>query len=178
MLLAIIKNFLFTDKKLNSKWRNIRDSFVRNNRKKDGRRDYMYAKQLSFLYNVYSKTGSEEEWSDSEDSNTFKKLTFISTKNDEETWQSDEEPIGNLKRKKVKHDSDAIEYVNSIIPDATCSYPNEDEDRSFFESLLPAVRKFNLDQKLEFRSEVICLIKTIRNQKKIKVDPSDDFSHI
>lgn len=38
-----------------------------------------------------------------------------------------------------------------------------DEDRSFFDSLLPAVREFDMDQKLKFRYEVLKTIKDIRS---------------
>jgi len=39
----------------------------------------------------------------------------------------------------------------------------EDEDRSFFESLLPIVRKFNTDQKLFFRLRILALTMEIKN---------------
>lgn len=39
----------------------------------------------------------------------------------------------------------------------------EDEDRSFFESLLPTVRQFNTDQKLLFRSRILALTIEIKN---------------
>lgn len=37
-----------------------------------------------------------------------------------------------------------------------------DEDRAFFESLLHTVHRFNTDQKLTFRSEVLYLVRTMR----------------
>lgn len=46
-----------------------------------------------------------------------------------------------------------------------------DEDRSFFESLIPMVQTFNMDQKLEFRMEVLQLVKRIR-----AADPLDPGS--
>ncbi|XP_049879596.1 uncharacterized protein LOC126376311 [Pectinophora gossypiella] len=155
-------------KKLNSKWRNIRDSFVRNAKRKDGKKGgYMYAKHLTFLNNTY-KQNSDEEWSDEE---TRKKANL--TKTEVDSWSIEEDnSLESVKRKIDKQDT--IEYVDTpVLPDATCSYPIEDEDRSFFDSLLPAVRKFDLDQKLEFRSEVLCLIKTIRNSdKRLRLDAS------
>lgn len=39
-----------------------------------------------------------------------------------------------------------------------------DEDQSFFNSILPAVKEFDLDQKLEFRSKVLTLVQTIRKK--------------
>lgn len=37
-----------------------------------------------------------------------------------------------------------------------------DEDRAFFDSLLPTVNTFNIEQRLEFRSEVLNIVKRIR----------------
>lgn len=137
----------------------------------------MYAKHLSFLNNVYRQYLSDAEDQDQDWSEDDQKRSaeYKRREGTSEDWQSDEDvslPLDSLKRKKPKEE--VIEYVDTpLLQDPTCSFPIEDEDKSFFDSLLPAVRSFNLDQKLEFRSEVICLIKNIRKrQKKSKLDPS------
>lgn len=187
-------------RKLHGKWRNIRDSFVRHRKRKYGKRGYVYAKYLTFLTDLYntknSQSGSDLDCDNDdqseEDENKLKKIGSKCKKfdllNDSSLWGSDAEDshstIDNLKRKRTsKQDSNDIEYVETPFPDPSVSYttPTEDEDRSFFESLLPAVREFNMDQKLEFRSEVLCLIKGLRssNGKRnfIKLDPATgDFS--
>ncbi|XP_075984027.1 uncharacterized protein LOC142981801 [Anticarsia gemmatalis] len=187
-------------RKLNGKWRNIRDSFVRHMKRKYGKKGYIYARHLEFLRIIYkekqnSQSGSDmegdndnEEHSDDDDENKLKAIGFKSRKldilNEASFWESDadESPstIENLKRKRCAKQENDIEYVDTPFPDpngtgAGFTSTIEDEDRSFFESLLPAVREFNMDQKLEFRTEVLCLIKGIRSKTSrrhyIKLDP-------
>lgn len=156
---------------------------------------------MEFLNCLYkdkqnSQSGSDgdcdndpDDHSDNEeaDDNKLKGLDFKSRKfdiiNASSMWESDAEEtpstIDNLKRRRVTKQENEIEYVDTPFPDATAAatYTSsmEDEDRSFFESLLPAVREFNMDQKLEFRTEVLCLIKGIRSKNGrrhyIKLDP-------
>ncbi|XP_004928977.1 uncharacterized protein LOC114244913 isoform X2 [Bombyx mandarina] len=179
-------------KKLNGKWRNIRDSYVRSLRKGYG---YMYAKHLSFLNNIYkstSQSGSDAEqddnWQSDDDSAKLSNVSFRKSFNIKNCdgitersvdWQSDGEeiplraPVRSVrKRRKIIPE---IEYVEPLA-EPTCSSTGEDDDRSFFESVLPAVRVFDIDQKLEFRGEVLRLIKMIRYRKiKIKSDPTEDL---
>lgn len=151
---------------------------MRDLKRKDGKRGYMYARQLAFLQDLYNgngQSGSEDsqEW---EESPKHKRLAGKRRRYEmlNEAWASDGEAastIDNLKRRRKESKTEKIEFVESPYPDP--NYPVEDEDRSFFESLLPAVRQFDVDQKLEFRSEVIRLIKQMRGaEKKIKSDPS------
>ncbi|XP_023938063.1 uncharacterized protein LOC112045908 isoform X2 [Bicyclus anynana] len=58
----------------------------------------------------------------------------------------------------------------------TTQVPMFDEDRSFFDSLLPAVREFDMDQKLKFRYEVLRTIKDIRSQKQSTCKPEPSSS--
>ncbi|CAK1589987.1 unnamed protein product [Parnassius mnemosyne] len=175
-------------RKLHSKWRNIRDSYVRDLKRKYSKKGYMYAKHLTFLDNLYksnNNSGSEEDSRDwnHEDTTKLNKLagkrrrfdvlneSNVSTSDGEEEIPS---TIDNLKRRRVKESkAEKIEFVDAPYTDTSCSYAVEDEDRSFFESLLPAIREFNVDQKLEFRSEVIRLVKDFRkNGSKFKIDLS------
>ncbi|XP_063388589.1 uncharacterized protein LOC134674445 [Cydia fagiglandana] len=170
-------------RKLHGKWRNIRDSFVRNMKKPDGKKGYMYAKHLSFLNAVYKGSGSEAEENDSnsnqlwesdadDDRKKKSKRRRFQVLNDCNWSDAEDDPpstIDNLKRKRVSNIKcePTLEFVDTppaMTPFAETSFtvPAEDEDRSFFESLLPAVRGFDLDQKLEFRSQVITLVKNIR----------------
>ncbi|XP_047032914.1 uncharacterized protein LOC124639540 [Helicoverpa zea] len=184
-------------RKLHGKWRNIRDSFVRHRKRKYGKKGYVYAKHLTFLSNLYnnktSQSGSDVECDNQSDDEDAKlksggaKTKRFDLLSDSTMWASDPEDspstIENLKRKRTSKEETDIEYVDTPFPDASVSFstPVEDEDRSFFESLLPAVREFNMDQKLEFRSEVLCLIKGLRSstgkRNFIKLDPTTgDFS--
>ncbi|CAG9791257.1 unnamed protein product [Diatraea saccharalis] len=137
-------------KKLHDKWRNIRDSYVKSKRS-NSKKNYMYAAQLIFLDEIYKNDDT---------SNNIKSIKKEKREFDDsnDAWPSDD---SNLESKKKK--TEGIEFVDSF-PDMTCNtiFTEEDEDRSFFSSLLPAVRQFSVDQKLEFRSEVISIIKKIR----------------
>ncbi|CAH0713469.1 unnamed protein product, partial [Brenthis ino] len=165
-------------RKLHGKWRNIRDAYVRNLKRKDGKREYMYAKHLTFLNSRYAGTqthgNSDDDSSDEDkttDSTKSKNIDLIPS-------QSDEEPstIVNLKRQRVEKTMN-IEFVDtpSVLSSVDFNHYGEDEDRSFFDSLLPAVREFDLDQKLEFRCEVIKLIKYIRSgRSRLKTERQTD----
>ncbi|XP_068623559.1 uncharacterized protein [Battus philenor] len=175
-------------KKLHSKWRNIRDSYVRDLKRKDGKKGYMYAKHLAFLDNLYKGSGLPENGSEGESREWHELDSPKHWRSErkrrcleilgESNWPSDGEDapstIDNLKRRRVKENkTEKIEFVDAPFPDPGCSYAVEDEDRSFFESLLPAVRDFDVDLKLEFRSEVIRLIKELRSdRRKFKPDPT------
>lgn len=150
---------------------------MRDLRKKDGKR-YMYSKFLTFLDNRYKKSqsGSETDSKEWNDETKHKRLTGKRKRFEtlsESNWatDSDEVPstIDNLKRRRVPENKDdernKTDFVDASFPDPSCSYTVEDEDRSFFDSLLPAVREFNVDQKLEFRSEVLRLIKEFRSDR-------------
>ncbi|KAI5642573.1 alcohol dehydrogenase transcription factor myb/SANT-like domain-containing protein [Phthorimaea operculella] len=164
-------------RKLHGKWRNIRDSYVRNKKKRPGQRSYMYAKHLNFLDNVYKSSDKQSdkqsdddaEWADDNDRvhDPRKKRSFTDT----EYWQDDSDhdfSAEDTRTKKVKKEDNPLEYFEApIIADTSCSFPTvEDEDKSFFDSLLPTVRSFDIDQKLEFRSEVLNLLKKIRKYQK------------
>ncbi|KAJ2942750.1 hypothetical protein O0L34_g14938 [Tuta absoluta] len=160
-------------RKLHGKWRNIRDSYVRNKKKRPGQKAYMYAKHLKFLDNVYKQSDKQSdddaEWADDNDRihDPRKKRSFT----DAEFWQDDSDhefSVEETKKKKVKKEDNPLEYFESpILADTSCSFSTvEDEDKSFFDSLLPTVRSFDIDQKLEFRSEVLSLLKKIRKYQK------------
>lgn len=168
----LYKIFFFTDKKLYNKWRNIRDSYVRNAKRKYSKKGYLYAKHLSFLGDIYKQNtlfGSDGEdnnddtWA-SDDETKIKSILFKSdfeSKEESLIWQNNDETI-DLNRKKRKT---GIEFVEAN--EATSSSGVVvDEDKSFFDSLLPAVKDFTIDEKLEFRSDIIKLIKHYRNNAR------------
>ncbi|CAH2268841.1 uncharacterized protein LOC120627803 isoform X1 [Pararge aegeria] len=57
----------------------------------------------------------------------------------------------------------SMSRLNEEVGSEVVSVATFDEDRSFFDSLLPAVREFDMDQKLKFRYEVLRTIKDIRS---------------
>lgn len=53
--------------------------------------------------------------------------------------------------------------MNTPIPTPTAPVIQElNTDRSFFESILPSISDFTEDQKLDFRCEVLSIIKRMR----------------
>lgn len=146
---------------------------MRHARRKNGRKGYLYAKHLSFLCEIYKQnlSGSEGEdnnddtWASDSEESKLKSILFKSacyeSKDEPLIWQNDDESI-DIKRKKRKTD---IEFVETNYPETASSVAIVDEDKSFFDSLLPAVRDFTIDQKLEFRSDILKLIKQYRNSR-------------
>lgn len=57
-----------------------------------------------------------------------------------------------------------IDFLNAPIPAQTIqtSAPEPNPDRSFFESILPSITNLTEDQKLEFRCEVLNIIRWLR----------------
>ncbi|XP_045454005.1 uncharacterized protein LOC123663361 [Melitaea cinxia] len=152
-------------RKLHSKWRNIRDAYVRSLKRKDGKRAYMYAKLLTFLNTRYVDNHTSEGESEDESSDEAESVSINKSRNIEVTATSEDESstIDNLKRRRVEK-TDKIEFVETPNVQSESVHVSENEDRSFFDSLLPAVREFDLDQKLEFRCGVLKLIKQIRSK--------------
>lgn len=142
-------------------------------RKYGSKKGYLYAKQLSFLSETYKQntlSGSDGEdnnddnWgSDSDDNKVkhFYKNGSFETK-EEPTWQNDDESMGTqLKKRKTD-----IEFVETNYPEVPSRIAIVDEDKSFFDSLLPAVKQFTIDQKLELRSDILKLIKQYRKDAR------------
>lgn len=136
----------------------------------------MYASNMAFLNELY-KAGAVPQSDDElinypDDQKPKRKSRKLNKFAD--IWNTDElTHPDDLKQK-----GNDIEFIDTL-PAANCStsFQMEDEDRSFFESLLPAVREFSIDQKLEFRSEVISVIKNIRSKNNFKLNTgTGDFS--
>lgn len=67
------------------------------------------------------------------------------------------------KRRKDELQSTLIKFMKTPIPTPPApTIPETNPDRSFFESLLPSICEFTEDQKIDFRSEVLNLVKRMR----------------
>lgn len=141
-----------------NRWRNIRDQYLRTVRKKrrysNHNRQYIYARRLAFLQEVeksathtVSKLDSEEGEETIDDNQTT--IPYVSS--------VDEESSG--KRNK---DTKPCCVNNPQMSSVSCSVEEVDDDNSFFNSILPLIRSFNIEQKIEFRCEVLKLIKKVR----------------
>lgn len=66
-------------------------------------------------------------------------------------------------KRKLDIEASLIDYMNTPIPTPIAPAIQEpNPDRSFFESILPSISDFTEDQKLDFRCEVLNIIKRMR----------------
>lgn len=159
--------FYILGNKFIQKWKNIKDNYTKSVKKKSksgqaaevGKR-YIYARQLSFLQTAGATTetqssldGELEEPSESEQ--------LISQ---EESETPPTYTQNSTKKRKRDIETSLIDFINAPIPSSTVPPVSEiNPDKSFFESVLPSISNFTEDQKLEFRCEVLNIIKRMRN---------------
>jgi hypothetical protein len=161
------------------KWRNLRDNYKKNLRliasgKVTKKRRYVYFKKLTFLDVTFREVpqvdalGTDSS-DDQEDSNmedgvcdnvalTSAVETNLETTGSTEQLDLQPLPDNPAVRKRLLEES-MITYLRSHRGVYT-----PDEDQSFFESILPTVRQFDVDQKFEFRIQVMSIIQNIRNR--------------
>ncbi|VVC44867.1 BESS motif,MADF domain [Cinara cedri] len=174
---------------LTSKWRTIRDNYIRylkkqNKCKISGSatskiRQYIYGEQLSFLRknkesritdSSYVKT--EEDGSANFDGIEVDSVTREDDINHEITATTSNENSTN-KRKKPSVEHTLIDFMNSHKA-AKKTYEN-DEDLAFFYSLLSSVKSLTMDEKFTFRMQTMQLLQNI---KKLKQSQSDNTPSI
>lgn len=148
----ISKKKFFLGDAITTKWQNIRDAFVRSLKKKSGQavqRKYVYHDQLQFLLKVLNKDETISSISDTEVSSQlpldYKKQPH--------------------RKRKGERMADPIE--TEIIKKLKESSTPPDEDESFFNSIVPTIRKMSDDEKLEFRMGVLQLIQKIKLKRPI-----------
>ncbi|XP_078048306.1 uncharacterized protein LOC144475855 isoform X1 [Augochlora pura] len=157
--------------KLIKKWRNVKDNFLKSVKKRTrsghtaerGRR-YIYARQLTFLQQagIAIKQCSLED----PDEQQFQDETEIKARPDL--------PYKHNTRKR-KHDTESTitELTKTTIPSQSESDQLEyNADKSFFDSLIPSLSGFSEDQKLEFRIEILNIIKRMRQQNSASSNTS------
>ena len=98
------------------------------------------------------------------------------------TQTTEKPPRYNEVSRKRKHDieSSLIEFMKAPMPCSTIAAVPEtnNPDRAFFESILPSISCFTEDQKLEFRCEILNIIKRMRmsqinSQAQVNVPPQN-----
>ncbi|XP_073965600.1 uncharacterized protein [Choristoneura fumiferana] len=170
---------------ITKKWYNVRDSYVKS--MKPGylgsrrNRPYIHSDLLRFLDDRYfekikrkcssTQQGAEQE-DDTEEVETepWDHEVFVSIDETEEAnpnkrlkleYSEDSLKGDNLK---VKEEEDIVAVLSNLIQ------KEEDEDRAFFKSITPSVKKLSEDSKFEFRIQVMKLIKTLRAKDKNRID--------
>ncbi|XP_063542915.1 uncharacterized protein LOC134751436 [Cydia strobilella] len=155
-----------------NKWTNIRDTFVKSLKVKMGKpkKRYLLYKNLSFLLKVIDIPEEEVNTNftqESSDESNEVPVSFLK--------QEQEESYTPRKRKKVDYNEEYVvptkepekSYDNGIdfveVEDNETRVMNEDE--AFFASLLPTVVKYSEDERLEFRIEVLGVMKKIKDKR-------------
>lgn len=156
------------------KWKNIKDNYLKSLKKKtksgqaaDSGRRYIYARQLTFLQTA----GATIETQSSLEGNEEEEDVQQPEKNPSEPEGSAEQPqrYNQNRSRKRKRDleSSLIDFLQAPIPSSNVvAVPEPNADRSFFESILPSISDFTEDQKLEFRCEILNLIKRMRKSSR------------
>ncbi|KAF0707593.1 MADF domain-containing protein [Aphis craccivora] len=118
-------------------------------------RKYIYARQLSFLQTAGATTETQSSFGNDE---IEEELT-----QPEEPEQPPTYNQRSTKKRKLDIETSLIDFMNTPIPTPTAPVVQElNPDRSFFESILPSISDFSENQKLDFRCEVLNIIKRMR----------------
>lgn len=161
-----------TSEKIQSKWTNIRDTFVKTLKTKMGKRKHKYIlhEHLTFLLKVASLNDDYYMDYSSEDIAMFK------TERDNPNEISTDVNIDISLPKKpkkleyIEEPSRTIDFDKSELDYVEMDECNDprimNEDEAFFASLLPTVVKYSEDERLEFRIEVLAVMKKIKDQRK------------
>lgn len=130
-------------------------------------RPYIYSDQLTFLDNVFLKTitDTDEEREDLHEQSLAIDQVFIDT--DEETAHQEKrfktEETSSKEGIEKPNEENIISVLTNIIQ------KEEDEDRSFFKSITPSVKSLSEEAKLEFRIQVMKLIRKLKTQDRVGV---------
>ncbi|CAG9853855.1 unnamed protein product [Phyllotreta striolata] len=165
-----------------SKWRHVRDNFLRSEKKQLEAKKlglkriapYLYSRQLQFLRKTFKIEGQEDPLT--VDTLPEEDSTLNATGDEEDTLFFEElkplrwSPVSSDSRdcqsssKKRKRRNDADERLANYQEGDTQKFENYNDDHAFFMSLLPMVKMLNTDEKLQFRIDVLQLLKKYRNK--------------
>ncbi|CAH2098962.1 unnamed protein product [Euphydryas editha] len=159
---------------ITKKWFNIRDAYVKS-MKGPKRRPYLYAQALSFLDPVIlgdrqdAQDYLEEQSLEGEPEVWLNEATFIDVEASQEPqMKKSKQEINSF----LEGESDTVVSIFSKMVNR-----EEDEDRAFFTSITPTVKSLSADAKLEFRIQVMKLLKKLKNDTNnrivIKTNDSD-----
>ncbi|XP_041983844.1 uncharacterized protein LOC121736604 [Aricia agestis] len=157
-----------------TKWTNIRDTFVKSLKTRAGKpkRKYVLHKHLKFLL---KGTPHENETEDDTEQTAEDSYAPRYIKTEESESSEDESPN---KRRKESSEDDSYQkkwkkesrQKTIVEPEISAIDVYNDprvmnEDEAFFASLLPSVVNYSEDERLEFRLEVLALMKRIKEKR-------------
>jgi hypothetical protein len=172
---TLITTLLFSGNLIKDKWNNTRDAFMRSLRKKSGQaatKKYLYADFLQFLLKITEKDetessicgeGKNESTETREEGETE---TVVQQMGEASTSSRD---AGTLQHRRRKATNVSDEIDRKILTSLVKIEPDEDE--AFFISVLPSVRQFSADDKLDFRMIVLKAIKDIKTRSRYVSSP-------
>ncbi|XP_028136291.1 uncharacterized protein LOC114331031 [Diabrotica virgifera virgifera] len=157
------------------KWKSLRDAFIRSIRQAKGKKTYVHAKQLGFLRKVMIDSNQTER---SLPSTSRESQGDTDVSNDPNDLQSTPSYVENTeldsqretgrtrsrsdvnRRKKSSLESKLLKYIDSQNRQLSViqSQPQETDDMAFFRSLQPSLDILTLNDKLNFRIEVMELL--------------------
>ncbi|KPJ14681.1 hypothetical protein RR48_04507 [Papilio machaon] len=156
-----------------NKWTNIRDTFVKTLKTRMGKpkKKYLLHEHLKFLTKI-----TPEEHSSLDLYNPDVPISYFKLEKEEKV-----KPSYSRKRNKQLEECEMILPKKSSVFDASndldfvgVDESNDprvmNEDEAFFASLLPTVVKYNEDERLEFRMEVLAVMKNIKDKRKCSED--------
>lgn len=164
----------YVENALVRKWRNIKDTYLKTLKKlKSGSgcnkgRQYLYAKQLSFLRRtcLITKTKSslkpEQPVSD-EDNEELRAATEL---NCNQNNQPSNINFNNTHKRKRDLQSSQLAFMHASVPSSTITTVQCNPNQSFFESLVPILNGFTEEEVIDFRMEVLSLIKRMQMARK------------
>ncbi|XP_049882344.1 uncharacterized protein LOC126378185 [Pectinophora gossypiella] len=173
------------------KWNNVRDTYLKSlkNRTKKKCKPYIHANLLTFLdsnyYDLCDKSNAlnqdDQSYIDNENQNSdMESEPYIN----EVFLDLDEGELSPNKIVKTAfaNTSKENDCQNGTVSDEIAAiFSNliereEDEDRAFFNSITPTVKKLSSDAKLEFRIQVMTVLKNLKKGDSLKKekDPIDD----
>lgn len=171
------------EKTVIKKWRNIRDQWLKSNKKlenhlkySDGSshvRPYIYSEQLSFLKKP-APAATEEEGSFCSDIPELVaspadiiNFTLTSAGPSRRRTRSSTPAASAVKEEVEEEEEEGVRKIARFDLEKQRQYTDNDEDPKmmFFKGILPNMTDFTDDENLEFQSGVIQLIQKIRKQR-------------
>lgn len=166
---------MFLGENIEKKWKHIKDAYfrtIKENKPKSGdgmtkkrKKNYIYHDQMQFLTKtiIPRETISSIPKQHSEENDELQPSTSKINLPTAEIQNNDE-----LKKKQKKKSRNVentfMEYLEEVTKKKKdeCSPVVKDEHENFFDSMLPVVRQFSVDQTLAFRAEMINVIQKIK----------------
>lgn len=156
-----------------AKWRNIKDAFARTIKQKSGqaaKKKYLYHDKLKYLLKNVQKYDNESTIAEIKFDDVLDNNEDI----DELELEDEKRTVENEKHiKKLKNTSTQLKrnkkrqlHVDSEILRVLKEKSQDDEDEAFFKSILPHVKKMNEDDKIDFRIEVLNLVRNFSKAQK------------